>query len=98
MNQIVTFEEVCAEASALIRWRRRARTEPYTAIGIKRVPCVSCGAPSVHQWQVCADQRRYRALCLDCDISLNRMVLIWANDPDALAKVAAYEAAQRESQ
>lgn len=98
MNKLLTIEEACLGVSSSIRWRRRPRTEPYTAIGIKRVPCVRCGAPAVHQWQVCADQRRYRALCLDCDISLNRMVLIWANDPDALAKVTAYEAEQREGQ
>ncbi len=76
-------------------WLARARTRPYTAIGIRRVSCVRCGSPAVHQWQVCADLNRYRALCLDCDIALNAYVLAWANDPSAAAKVAAYEAQQR---
>jgi hypothetical protein len=79
----------------MILWKLNGRREQYTSLGIKRVPCVRCGAPAVHQWQVCADQRRYRALCLDCDIALNKLVLEWANDPDAAAKVARYEAEQR---
>lgn len=76
-------------------WKKAGRREPYTALGIKRVPCVRCGAPAVHQWNVCADRNVYRVLCLDCDIALNRLVLEWANDPDAAAKVAKYEAEQR---
>jgi hypothetical protein len=76
-------------------WLARARTQPYTSIGIRRVPCVRCGAPAVHQWQVCADLNRYRALCLDCDIALNAYVLTWANDPDAEKKVTAYAEKQR---
>lgn len=76
-------------------WSARGRSEPYTASGIRRVQCVRCGALAVHQWQVCADRNLFRALCLDCDIALNRMVLEWANDPNAAAKVAAYEVEQR---
>lgn len=77
-------------------WRSVGRTQPYTSIGISRVPCVRCGAKAHHQWQVCADKRYYRALCLDCDIELNAMVLKWANDPDAQAKAEAYAREQRE--
>lgn len=73
-------------------WLSVGRTEPYTAIGIRRVPCVRCGDPAEHQWQVCADGNRYRALCLTCDIALNELVLIWANDPNAQTKIAAYKA------
>lgn len=76
-------------------WVTRPRTRPYTAIGIGRVTCVRCGAPAVHQWQVCADLNRYRALCLGCDIALNEIVLRWANDPHAEAKVVRYRASQR---
>ena len=76
-------------------WLSRPRTEPYTAQGITRVSCVRCSAPAVHQWQVCADNNRYRALCLDCDIALNRLVLDWANDPMASQKIEAYELDQR---
>lgn len=76
-------------------WKLKGRREPYTSLGIKRVPCVRCGAPAVHQWNVCADRNVYRALCLDCDIALNKLVLEWANDPDAAEKVARYEVEQR---
>ena len=72
-------------------WLARARKEPYTAIGITRVDCVRCGQPAVHQWQVCADKNRFRALCLDCDIALNRLVLQWAKDPNWKAKCDRYE-------
>jgi len=51
------------------------RRKPYTAIGIKRVPCSRCGEPSHAQWQVCADGNQYRGLCKKCDIELNNMVL-----------------------
>ena len=53
----------------------RGRNKPYTAIGINRVPCARCGAPSMYQWQVCANKNRWRGVCLKCDISLNRVVL-----------------------
>lgn len=76
-------------------WPTSNRTEPYTALGIKRLRCVRCDARAVHQWQVCADGNVYRPLCLDCDIELNRLVLTWAGDPSASEKVAAYEAKQR---
>lgn len=71
-------------------WLAAGRKTPYTAIGIARVPCVRCGTPSVHQWQVCADLNVYRALCLACDIALNELVLTWANDPNAQEKMKAY--------
>lgn len=76
-------------------WLSRPRAEPYTAAGIARVGCVRCAKPAVHQWQVCADGNRYRALCLDCDIALNKLVLTWARDPKAAEKVAAYAAKAR---
>lgn len=76
-------------------WKHRPRTKPYTALGIARAECVRCGEPAFHQWQVCADRRYFRALCLDCDIDLNRMVLQWANDPDWEVKCERYEKEQR---
>lgn len=72
--------------------KRHGRREPYTAAGITRLPCFRCGEPSVHQWQVCADKRLFRPLCLACDIALNRLVLEWAGDPDVDAKMKEYEA------
>lgn len=88
----------CAAGEGMSFWTKVGRREPYTSLGIKRVSCVRCGTPAVHQWNVCADDNRYRALCLDCDIALNKLVLEWANCPDAAAKVARYECEQRTKQ
>ena len=76
-------------------WPKKGRKEPYTADGIKRVPCVRCGGKALHQWQICADHNQYRALCIECDIALNKMVLSWANDPNASKKHDRYAAMQR---
>lgn len=73
-------------------WLARPRSEPYTEAGMRRVKCVRCLGPALHQWQVCADGNHFRALCLPCDIELNRLVLTWANDPNVETKMAAYEA------
>lgn len=72
-------------------WHRRARTQPYTAEGIRRVPCVRCGAPAAHQWQTCADARHFRALCVQCDIALNRVVLRFMRHPNVAGAMRAYE-------
>lgn len=53
------------------------RKKPYTEIGISRMPCVRCGDPAHVQWQICADDRLFRPLCLACDIALNEMVIRW---------------------
>lgn len=76
-------------------WKSRPRSKPYTDQGIRRVPCVRCHKPALHQWQVCADGNKFRALCLDCDIELNRLVLEWAGDPDHQAKCDRYESESR---
>ena len=51
------------------------RRNPYTEIGIKRVPCYRCGKPSVRQWQICSLNNEYKGLCRECDIKLNQIVL-----------------------
>ena len=53
------------------------RRQPYSAIGIRRLPCVRCSKPAQTQWQICADNRLFRPLCLQCDIELNEMVMRW---------------------
>jgi len=53
----------------------KPRRKPYTTIGISRVPCARCGKPSVYQWRICSDGGRFRAICADCDIGLNKLVL-----------------------
>jgi hypothetical protein len=66
------------------------RTRPYTAIGIKRVPCSRCGKPSHASWQVCADLRQYRGVCKRCDIELNRMVLEFMKINNRKSKMREY--------
>ena len=73
------------------------RREPYTAIGIRRVPCSRCGEPSAHQWQVCAIDNRWLGVCVECDIGLNRVALDFMRVPGAEALVAAYAHKQRET-
>lgn len=72
--------------------RRHGRRRPYTERGIRRLPCFRCGEPARFQWSICADGNRQRPLCAGCDVELNAMVLRWAGDPDAEAKIAAYRA------
>lgn len=54
------------------------RRQPYTVIGLARLPCVRCGKPARFQWQICADDRLYRPVCLACDVELNALVMRWA--------------------
>lgn len=72
--------------------RKSIRTKPYTARGIRRIPCVRCGAPSRHQWNACALGHRYFAVCVPCDIGLNRAALEYMNWPDRETILADYEA------
>jgi hypothetical protein len=67
------------------------RRRPYTEIGIRRVPCVRCGAPSVHQWNACALGGQYFGVCTDCDIALNKLVLEFMRMPDAYRLLSEYE-------
>jgi len=70
--------------------RRHGRKQPYTEIGIRRIPCYRCGKTAVFQWQACADNRLFRPLCTSCDVDLNRLVLEWMGDPQANQKMDAY--------
>lgn len=83
-------------APAVVQQRlvRHGRSQPYTEIGIRRLPCFRCGGRAEYQWQVCADGRLYRVLCARCDVELNRIVLEWMGDPDAKTKVDKYAASR----
>jgi hypothetical protein len=57
-------------------WRNKlGRREPYTEIGILRVPCARCSEPSTQQWQICSLENLFYGLCTSCDVELNRLVL-----------------------
>lgn len=70
----------------------RRRHRPYTANGIRRVRCSvgDCPHPAYATWQLCADGRTFRGICIVHDVALNRMVLEWVQDPEIEAKMAKY--------
>jgi transcription elongation factor Elf1 len=74
--------------------RAVGRTRPYTEAGIRRVPCVRCGARASAQWSVCALDNRYVAVCDECDVGLNAAALDYMNVPGADRIVAAYARAK----
>lgn len=67
------------------------RREPYTRIGVRRLKCIRCGERAEHQWQICSDGNNYRAICLQCDVALNRLVLEWMCHPRASELASSYE-------
>lgn len=71
------------------RWR-----PPYSAGGIRRLTCsrAGCGRKAYATWGACADDNVQRPLCAECDVEVNRIVLDWMGDPDAIEKMAAYVA------
>lgn len=64
---------------------------PYTAEEIVEEPCCRCGAPSMYQWDCCATGHDYLALCVSCDIGLNRAALEYIGHKDIEELMAAYE-------
>lgn len=74
---------------------RVGRRRPYTQRGIGRIPCSRCGAPSRFQWSACANDNLFVGVCLECDIGLNRVALLFMRLPDAEALLARYAAAKR---
>lgn len=79
-------------------YKRHGRRQPYTVIGVKRLPCYRCGSRAGHQWQICADRNLYRPICIACDVALNRLVLGFMGDPDIETKMAYYEEKQADLQ
>jgi len=67
------------------------RTRPYTDIGIRRIPCSRCGAPSTQQWQVCSNGNRYIGICDACDLALNKLVLEFMRVPNREVLLKVYE-------
>jgi hypothetical protein len=70
-----------------------SRRKPYTAAGIRRVPCRQCGRPSEHQWDLrpCAlGSRAWYGLCREHDLDLNRIVVTFLNVPNGEAVLARY--------
>lgn len=66
------------------------RRTPYSDRHVAKMPCARCGKPSLHQWQICADDNRFRGICEACDILLNDLVLRFVRDGERVAKMKAY--------
>lgn len=60
------------------------RRKRYTEKGISRVPCVRCGEPSAAQFQVCATRNQWCAVCRNCDLALNALVVKFMKLPNHL--------------
>jgi len=58
------------------------RKSGYSQSGIKKKKCIRCGNPADAQWQICSDGNNYRPICNDCDIELNRTVLVFMRHPN----------------
>ncbi len=69
------------------------RREPYTEVGISRIPCQRCGEPSSYQWKICATGNKWAGVCVECDIALNELVVKFMGLPEDMLK--AYAAAKR---
>lgn len=76
--------------------RLHGRRQPYTQIGIRRLPCFRCGAKAEHQWNICADNHEdkpiFRPICQECDWTLNELVLRWMgfSEPEIQQKMTKY--------
>jgi len=66
------------------------RTKPYTAEGIKRVPCFRCGEPASQQWNICS-LPGYYAICTSCDVALNKTVLKFMKVPNVGKQIGKYK-------
>lgn len=73
------------------------RRRPYTVEGLARVTCSrpGCDKPAAFEWSVRSCARggpvAWRALCVDCDIELNRRVVEWWWPAEADRLMAGYE-------
>jgi len=65
------------------------RKRPYTQAEIGRVKCC-CGSLAAFQWNCCAIDNRWVALCRDCDVGLNEMALAFFRVPDRDKLIARY--------
>jgi hypothetical protein len=76
--------------ATMVEHKQHGRKKPYTAEGIKRLPCFRCGRPATQQWSICADGNLHHPVCVECDIILNKLVLWFMRVPDWSAKLDKY--------
>jgi hypothetical protein len=70
------------------------RKKPYTARGIKRVPCSrhGCGKPGYASWNICSDGGQMRVFCAECDVGMNELAMRYAFGDTREDDLAAYRA------
>lgn len=74
------------------------RFRHLTKIGVRRCKCdvEGCNNKGYAQWNICADKvgnrTRYRVVCADCDIEINRIVMgyMFGFNFDTDCKIAEY--------
>lgn len=66
------------------------RKHRYSAIGIARRKCASCGKPARYQWNCCANGNRWVPVCGKCDVEMNEMFLRFVRHPFRGALMARY--------
>lgn len=69
--------------------RRVGRKAPYTQAEIRQVKC-RCGKRGAFQWNCCANDNRWVAVCVDCDVALNEMALAFFRVPGREFLMARY--------
>lgn len=68
-------------------------SKPLTNAQVRNSWCFRCQRrKGEFQWSACADNNKWRPLCMMCDHALNRMILRWMRDPNWRAKCERYEA------
>jgi hypothetical protein len=65
------------------------RKHPYAMGEIARAKC-RCGKTGAFQWNCCAIDNRWVAVCRDCDIGMNEMVLAFFRVPDRARLMSRY--------
>ena len=75
---------------------KHKRRKPYTAKGIKRIPCKRCGLPSSRQFRICA-LGSWAGVCDACDLELNALVLKFLGVVDWRKIIAEHKQKERQS-
>jgi hypothetical protein len=58
--------------------------------------CFRCRAESFQTWDICSDDNVGREVCIECDIKLNELVLMFMGFKDWQEKIEKYKETLRE--
>lgn len=95
-NPLSNIELSCSYLSVIQKeMKYHGRVKPYTERGISRVSCIKCGQPSKYQWSICSNKNRNLAVCIGCDIELNKIFLNFANFSNKKELLQTYEESKK---